>query len=173
MARSESRGSRGLSLDWSALFGGAALGWGVFALLALLGVALGLSLVQGGVTFGVISAGVAAFAGGWFAVRLTGDRRRSAGLTHGAVSWAISMAAGAMLALRFVWPGTQIRALAFAGLCTGLLGLGAALLGALYAASRRATDRASRGVGWPARPSAPDSLPDVRRDETTIIPPLH
>ena len=106
----DSRLTRDLRLDWSALFGGAVLGWGILLLLSMIGMIIGLSVIDpfgvrpaasnsGAAIWGAASAVVASFAGAFLVVRLAGDRRRSESLAHGAVSWGMSMLLAGMIAL--------------------------------------------------------------------------
>src|SRR5437868_3549047 len=92
----DSRLVRPMHLDWSALFGGTLLGWGAMLFLSLVGMIIGLSAIDpfaarpaqsnlGAGLWGACCAIVASFVGGFFVVRLAGDRRRSESLMHGAV----------------------------------------------------------------------------------------
>jgi amino acid permease len=106
----DSRLTRDLRLDWSAILGGTVLGWGIFLLLSMMGMILGLSVIDpfgvrpavsnsGAVLWGAASAIIASFVGAFFVVRLAGDRRRGESLAHGAVSWGMSMLLAGMIAL--------------------------------------------------------------------------
>ena len=106
----DSRLTRDLRLDWSALFGGAVLGWGILLLLSMIGMILGLSVIDpfgvrpaasnsGAAIWGAVSAVIASFAGSFLVVRLAGDRRRSESIAHGAVSWGMSMLLAGFIAL--------------------------------------------------------------------------
>ena len=106
----DSRLARHLRLDWSALFGGAVLGWGILLLLSMIGMIIGLSVIDsfgvrpaasnaGAAIWSAASAVVASFAGAFLVVRLAGDRRRSESLAHGAVWWGMSMLLAGMIAL--------------------------------------------------------------------------
>src|SRR5438067_6878368 len=102
---------RPLRLSWSGIFGGTALGWGLFSLLSLIGAAIGFAkfdpyspqpangLGAGSAIFGLIVLIVSSFLGAYFAVRIAGDRRRSEALMHGGICWAFSVLIGALLAL--------------------------------------------------------------------------
>jgi hypothetical protein len=130
-SRSDAR-ERRVHLDWSAIFGGAAIGWGVLLLLSLIGVALGLAAIdpystrpaEGGDVASSVWAAIAmivtAALGAYFVVRFAGDRRRNESLLHGAVAWGVSMLAGALIAL---------------------FSAGAASIAAGHAAARRAAPR--------------------------------
>jgi hypothetical protein len=109
-SEADGRVDRPLRLDWSALFGGTLIGWGVLLVLSLVGMILGLSVIDpftsrpaasnsGAGLWGAISAVVSSFIGGFAVVRLAGDRRRGQSLVHGAVSWAMSMLLAGVIAL--------------------------------------------------------------------------
>ena len=106
----DSRLTRDMHLDWSAIFGGTVLGWGIFLLLSMMGMILGLSVIDpfgvgpavsnsGAAIWGAASAIIASFVGAFFVVRLAGDRRRGESLAHGMVSWGMSMLLAGMSAL--------------------------------------------------------------------------
>jgi hypothetical protein len=107
----EARVARPLHLSWSAVFGGGLIGWGTLFLLSLVGASLvegrgsaafGEHLARIGLglgVWGVVAMLVASFVGAFFVVRIAGERRRREGLLHGAVSWGLSAAALALLAL--------------------------------------------------------------------------
>jgi amino acid permease len=106
----DARLDRPLRLDWSALFGGALIGWGILLLLSLIGMVLGLSVIdpftarpaasnEGAAIWGALSAVVSSFVGGFAVVRLAGDRRRDASLVHGVVAWGMSMLLAGLIAL--------------------------------------------------------------------------
>lgn len=106
----DSRLTRDIRLDWSALFGGSMLGWGVLLLLSMIGMIIGLSVIDpfgvrpavsnsGAAIWGAASAIIASFVGAFLVVRLAGDRRRSESLAHGAVSWGMSMLLAGLIAL--------------------------------------------------------------------------
>jgi hypothetical protein len=156
----DSRLSRRLHLDWGAIFGGAALGWGLLFLLSVVGIAIGFAAIDpysprpdaaldvGSGVWTLVAMLATAFLGAYFVVRISGDRRRSESLLHGGISWGLSMVAGALLALsaanvtlEATWPTPEEAARAMAragGLAAGaaLLALVASLFGALFAASR-------------------------------------
>lgn len=93
-------------LRWSAIFGGAILGIGVWILLQVLGMGLGLSAIDTddagslrGVGIGtgiwsIIAPLIAMFVGGALAGRLCGVRDRGIGAMHGGVMWALGLAVG-------------------------------------------------------------------------------
>lgn len=101
--RSKPRSFPFAHISWGAIFGGVAVGIATYMLLALLGVAAGLSVVDpqsGDATGGVpmmtgIWTGlcmlISAFVGGYVAARMSGLRRRSDGLFHGFVAWGVTM----------------------------------------------------------------------------------
>jgi hypothetical protein len=106
----DSRLTRHIRLDWSALFGGSVLGWGVLLLLSMIGMTAGLSVIDpfgvrpavsnsGAAIWGAASAIVSSFVGAFLVVKLAGDRRRSESVAHGAVSWGMSMLLAGMIAL--------------------------------------------------------------------------
>ncbi len=108
---SESRLDRKLQIDWSAVFGGTLLGWGLLFLLSVIGAAIGFASINpyavhpgAGLDTGsgiwALAAMIAtSFLGAFFVVRISGDRRRSESLLHGGVSWGLSMIVGAAIAL--------------------------------------------------------------------------
>jgi hypothetical protein len=210
----DSRLDRPIRLDWSALFGGALLGWGILMLLSMIGMIVGLSVIDpfgarpaasnsGAAIWGAASAVIASFAGAFLVVKLAGDRRRGESLAHGAVSWGISMAVGGLIALfasaasafsrtpagntaiHHATRGQVVSLVETTGnggliaiICTvgAALALGAALLGALAAASREAGVPFADEFRVQRRKLDGHSdlvTPGVRRDETTIIPPTH
>jgi hypothetical protein len=206
----DSRLDRPLRLDWSAIFGGTLIGWGVLLLLSLIGMALGLSIIDpfaarpaasnlGAGLWGACSAVMASFIGGFAVVKLAGDRRRSESLAQGVVSWALSMFCAGMIALFASGMASWTRApaprtgnvprgartaliettgngvgLAALSSCGALLALAGSLLGALAAASRASGIPLTRELRM--RTNGHSHLVehhDVRRDETTILPPTH
>src|SRR5437588_8970091 len=107
---SDSRISRDLRLDWSALFGGSLVGWGILYLLSMIGMVAGLSVIDpfgvrpatsnaGAAIWGAASAIISSFVGAFIVVRLAGDRRRSESIGHGAVAWGMSMLLAGAIAL--------------------------------------------------------------------------
>jgi hypothetical protein len=97
-------------LDWSALFAGALIGWGAMLFLSLVGMTLGLSVIDpfasrpvvsntGAAIWGALSAAVSAFIGAFAVVRLAGERRRTESLVHGVVSWGMSLLLAGLIAL--------------------------------------------------------------------------
>jgi len=97
-------------LDWSALFAGTLIGWGAMLLLSLIGMILGLSVIDpfasrpvasnaGAAIWGALSAAVSAFIGAFAVVRLAGERRRTESLVHGLVSWGMSLLLAGFIAL--------------------------------------------------------------------------
>ena len=89
-------------ISWSAVFGGLAGGMATYMLLALLGVAAGLSAINPQATEPVgrvpiaaaiwtgISMIISAFVGGYVAARLSGMSRLADGIFHGFVAWGVS-----------------------------------------------------------------------------------
>src|SRR5207302_11454335 len=87
----DSRLERSLRLDWSAIIGGSLIGWGALLFLSLIGMILGLSVLDpfaarparsnlGAGLWGAGAAVVASFIGAYFVVRLAGERRRAESL---------------------------------------------------------------------------------------------
>ncbi|HYD80443.1 MAG TPA: hypothetical protein VEC06_11595 [Paucimonas sp.] len=95
-------------IRWGAVLAGVAVGVSVHLVLALLGLATGLSTLdvgQGerpGATGPLLWAGlsmlIAAFIGGYVTARMSGFKRKSDGVLHGAVSWAVTTLLFATLA---------------------------------------------------------------------------
>lgn len=98
------------AIRWTAILGGLVAGMGSYMLLALLGVATGLTAVDPqaaepaagvplgmGIWTGLITL-VAAFIGGYIAARMSGLARTSDGMLHGFMSWAASMVLFAFIA---------------------------------------------------------------------------
>ena len=152
---SGSRVQRDLHLDWSALFGGSLIGWGTMLLLSMVAMIVGLAAIDpfavrpaasnaGAAIWGGASAVIASFVGAFAVVRLAGDRRRGESLMHGAVSWGMSM------------------------LLAGLIALFAS--GVPFGDELRPRRRSMNGHH---HPDLIAHEADVRRDETTIIPPTH
>ncbi len=93
-------------VSWSAIFAGAAVTLGLWALLYLFGLAAGLSAMDpdnpssakaAGIGTGIWSAIaplVALFVGSFITARLAGEIRRGTGALHGAVLWGASTVAG-------------------------------------------------------------------------------
>jgi len=209
----DSRLTRHLGLDWSALFGGSLIGWGAMLLFAMVGMIIGLAVLDpfgvrptlsnsGASIWAAGSAIVASFIGGYAVVRLAGDRRRNESLMHGAVSWGMSMLLAAMIALWSAGAAAFSRTparntalhpsargstvalvettgngglVALISAAGALLALGGALLGSLAACSRESGIPIGRELTFHRadghRTVVTES--DVRRDETTIIPPTH
>jgi hypothetical protein len=212
----DARTARPLRLDWSAVFGGSLIGWGALLLASLIGMILGLSVIDpfaarpalsnaGAGIWGAASAVVSAFIGAFVVVKLAGDRRRGASLMHGAVAWGLSMLLAGLIALFAAGAAaftrtpvgnnpagrksarSQTAALVetngegplVAIFATGgaLLALVGSLLGALAAASRESgipfSNEFRLGRAGKSAHSGALTSTDVRRDETTILPPTH
>ncbi len=110
VSAADSRISRHVRLDWSALVGGSMVGWGVMLLLCMIGMIIGLAVIDpfavrpaqsnaGAAIWGAGSAVIASFVGGFLVVRLARDRRRMESLAHGSVSWGMSMLLAGLIAL--------------------------------------------------------------------------
>jgi hypothetical protein len=95
-------------IRWGAVLAGVAVGVSVQLVLALLGIATGLSTLDvaqgerpGGtapLVWAAISMLIAAFIGGYVTARMSGLKRKSDGVLHGAVSWAVTTLLFALLA---------------------------------------------------------------------------
>lgn len=108
---SDSRIDRKLKVDWSAVFGGTLLGWGLLFLLSVVGAAIGFASIDpyavhpgagldtGSGIWALVAMIATSFLGAFFVVRISGDRRRSESLLHGGISWGLSMLLGAGIAL--------------------------------------------------------------------------
>ena len=100
-----------MRVSWTAIFCGTLLGWAAMSLLTLIASAIGLAKLDptspqpgngAGVATGIVGAVlliVTSMFGAYMAVRIAGNRRRPDALLHGAMCWALSMVAGALLAL--------------------------------------------------------------------------
>ncbi len=107
----DSRIDRKLNVDWSAIFGGTLLGWGLLFLLSVIGAAIGFASIdpyavhpgagldKGSGIWALVAMIATSFLGAYFVVRISGDRRRSESLLHGAIAWGLSMLLGAAIAL--------------------------------------------------------------------------
>lgn len=96
-------------ISWAAIFASLAVGISVMLLLTLVGVAIGVSVVDpgmdsaraitlGAATWQTVSMLIAAAVGGYVAARLSGLRRTADGVLHGAVSWGATTVLYAALA---------------------------------------------------------------------------
>ena len=126
------------AIRWTAILGGLVAGMGSYMLLALLGVATGLTAVDPtaaepaagvpigmGIWTGLITL-VAAFIGGYIAARMSGLARTSDGMLHGFMSWAATMVLFAFLATTAV---SAVLGGTFAMLGQSLQGAGMAAVG--------------------------------------------
>jgi len=95
------------AVRWSAVLAGVAVGISVQLVLTLFGLATGLSTTQvaqgetigiGPLLWGGFSMLVSAFVGGYVAARMSGLKRKTDGMLHGAVSWAVTTILFAVLA---------------------------------------------------------------------------
>lgn len=95
------------AIRWGAVIAGVAVGLSVQLVLTLLGIATGLSTVNlsqgetvgtGPLLWAGFSMLVSAFVGGYVAARMSGLKRKSDGVLHGAVSWAVTTIMFAVLA---------------------------------------------------------------------------
>src|SRR5256885_10394950 len=166
--------SRDLDLHWGAIFGGTVAGWGLFLLLSLFGIAVGLSDVGPNV-WTAAALVCSSAAGAFLVVRLDSERRSRSGRMGAIVGWGLSMIAGTLFAL-VVWRATSLATNAALATAASLLSLLAALGGATLAARRGS----GRAISLPLyfRPTREDSLEDDfsvhdAGDEPTILPPTH
>jgi len=169
----ERRARRELDLHWGAIFGGTLAGWGLFLLLSLFGIAVGLSGVDPTVWSAaalVCSSAVGSFVVVW----LDGERRSRSGRMEAIVGWGLSMIVGALFALG-VWRPMYLATNAALATAAALLSLVAALGGATLAARRGSGRAISLPLHW--RQTREDSLERDfgvhAGDEPTILPPTH
>jgi len=170
----ERRARRDLELHWSAIFGGTLGGWGLFLLLSLFGIAVGLAGL-GPTVWSAAAMACSSVVGSFLVVRLAGERRSRSGRIEAIVAWGLSMIAGALFALG-AWRAPVLSANAALATAGSLLSLLAALGGATVAARRRSGRASSLPLHWgPSREDALSSdfgVPDGG-DEPTILPPTH
>lgn len=134
-------------IRWTAILGGLVAGMGTYLLLALLGLATGLTAIDPaaaepmgavpvgmGIWTGIITL-VAAFIGGYIAARMSGLARTSDGMLHGFLNWAATMVLFAFLATTAV---SAVLGGTFAVLGQGLQGA---------AATATATAAGGQGTG--------------------------
>jgi hypothetical protein len=100
-----------MHLHWWAIFGGSVIGWGLLFFLSLLGLTIGLAAIEpysprpasgldvGSGIWGMAALVLCAIVGAYFVVRIAGEQRRREAALHGAVSWGLSMIAGALLTM--------------------------------------------------------------------------
>lgn len=96
------------AIRWGAVLAGVAVGISVQLVLTLLGIATGLSTVDvtqqgrapgiGPLLWAGLSMLISAFVGGYVAARMSGLKRKTDGVLHGAVSWAVTTILFAALA---------------------------------------------------------------------------
>jgi len=101
---------RPVRLRWGAVFGGSAIGFGLFVFLSWLGLAIGLAAIEpwsaspigsgtGSALWSIAALFVCSTLGAFLAVRIAGERRRREAALHGAVLWGMAAVAGALLAI--------------------------------------------------------------------------
>jgi hypothetical protein len=102
---------RPMHLHWWAIFGGGVIGWGLLFFLSLLGLTIGLAAIEpysarpasgvdvGSAIWGLLALVLCSIVGAYFVVRIAGERRKREAALHAAVSWGLSMIAGALLAM--------------------------------------------------------------------------
>jgi hypothetical protein len=202
---------RQLSLDWSALFGGSLIGWGAMLVFSMIGMIVGLSVLDpfaarpalsnsGAAISGACCAIVASFLGSYVVVRLAGDRRRSESLLHAAVAWGMSMLLAGFIALwassAAAFSRTPVKSVAsgrargtvaliettgngslvaLLSTCGALLALCGSMAGALAARSRTSGVPLAEELGLRRGTNGhrQQMTAEPRRDETTIVPPMH
>ncbi|SNS35467.1 hypothetical protein SAMN06265795_102348 [Noviherbaspirillum humi] len=96
------------AIRWGAVLAGVAVGISVQLALTLLGIAAGLSSLEpaegnggpgvGSLLWAGLTMLVSAFVGGYVAARMSGLKRKSDGVLHGAVSWAVTTILFAVMA---------------------------------------------------------------------------
>jgi hypothetical protein len=170
----ERRARRDLELHWGAIFGGTVAGWGLFLLLSLFGIAVGLGGLDP-TPWSTAAMVCSSAVGSFLVVRLDGERRSRSGRWEAIAGWGLSMIAGALFALG-AWRATRLTADAALATVASSLSLLAALGGAALAARRengraipfpfyfRAIREDSPGGDFGARDAG---------DEPTILPPTH
>jgi hypothetical protein len=94
------------TLRWSAIFAGTAIAVGVWGVLQLLGIGVGLVAIDpddatsvvpaaiGATAFSTLAPIVAMFAGGWFAALLANTWDRHVAITHGLITWGLASVIG-------------------------------------------------------------------------------
>jgi len=122
------------AIRWGAVLAGVVVGVSIQLVLTLLGVATGFStrsasqgsgLGMGPLIWTVVSMLVSAFIGAYVAGRLTGLKRKSDGVLHGVVSWAVTTLLFAVLATSAV--GSMVNSIfTSVGVNTGRTGMAAA-----------------------------------------------
>jgi hypothetical protein len=172
----ERRARRDLALHWGAIFGGTVAGWGLFLLLSLFGIAVGIS-GMGPTLWSAAAMAGSSVVGSFLVVRLAGERRSRSGRMEAIVSWGLSMIAGALFAL-FTARVAILAGDAAIAAGASLLSLFGALGGATIAARRRSGRAISLSLHWRAiredRPGGSgDSGSYDAGDEPTILPPTH
>lgn len=129
-------------LRWSAIFGGAVVTLGIWALLYSLGMAAGLTAIDpsdpgslrgvgiGTGVWSIVAPLIALFCGGFITARTAGAINRGVGAIHGGVMWALTTIVGAlvitMVVAATVRAGARIGAAAVTGAAGLISGSGAA-----------------------------------------------
>lgn len=142
-------------ISWPAIFASLAVGISVMLLLTLAGVAIGISVVEPGadsprdITMGAavwqtFSMLIAALVGGYVAARLSGLRRTSDGVLHGAVAWGATTVLYAALATTAI--GTLTAGM-FGLLAPGASEAAPASASPAASLDREQTQRTLEGVG--------------------------
>jgi hypothetical protein len=172
----ERRARRDLELHWGAIFGGTVAGWGLFLLLLLLEITVGLSNL-GPTVWSAAAMACSSLVGSFLTVRLAGERRSPSGRMEAIVAWGLSMIAGALFVLAAARTAVLATDAAIAT-AASLLSLLGALGGATIAARKRSGRAISLPLHWGARRAdrtdrSGDSGSYDGGDEPTILPPTH
>ncbi len=149
-------------ISWGAIFGGLAAGLSTFILLAMLGLAVGITAIDPQATEPVgrvpaitgiwtgISMILAAFVGGYIASRMSGMSRRTDGLFHGFVAW------GAITLAMIYLVTTSVGALL--GGTFNILGQGLQAVGTVTGAAAEGQDLGALITGTPGVEVSPEAL---------------
>ncbi|HEX9051383.1 MAG TPA: hypothetical protein VF841_12700 [Anaeromyxobacter sp.] len=127
-------------VHWGSVIAGVLLALAVHIVMGLIGAALGIAagpadsraLGVGAAIWGLITPFVATLLGAWLAIRLSGERDRTAGYVNGILVWCIGLIAGALFLT-----GTA---------ATGAMSAGAAASGNLGPAQRVMSSMTGRGT---------------------------
>jgi hypothetical protein len=154
-------------ISWGAIFGGLAAGLATFILLAMLGLAVGITAIDPQATEPVgrvpaitgiwtgISMILAAFVGGYVAARMSGMSRRSDGLFHGFVAWGVITLAMIYLVT------TSVGALL--GGTLNILGQGMQAVGAVTGAAADGQQLETMITGSPGVEVTPEALSSLQQ----------
>jgi hypothetical protein len=118
----ELRIDRRIELSWASIWGGTVLGWGALIFLSLIGALIGFATIDpwssnpgsnvgvGSYVWGALELIVCAVLGGFLVARMAGSRRRRDAALHAGIGWALSMLAGALLAMSIASTATRAAA---------------------------------------------------------------